>query len=138
LIDVDILNELYEIISMGILGISYTEGKIKNKDLAKSMKQALEKYEVNKEDITKLLSTYGENPKDVSGLTKVMNKMYTDISLINGSDEKIVSMLIEGTNKGIIKLEAILNRDIDSKIRVLAKEELDLLESQIKKWKQYL
>ena len=47
-------------------------------------------------------------------------------------------MLTEGTNKGIIKVEEILNNNIDSKVGKLAEELLELLEFQIKSWKSYL
>ncbi len=47
-------------------------------------------------------------------------------------------MLTEGTNKGIIKVEEILNSETDKKVTELAEELLELLEFQIKSWKSYL
>ena len=61
-----------------------------------------------------------------------------DLENTNISIPKIAKMLTEGTNKGIIKVEEILNNNIDSKIEKLAEELLELLEFQIKSWKSYL
>ena len=47
-------------------------------------------------------------------------------------------MLTEGTNKGIIKVEEILNSNVNEKVKTEAEELLDLLEFQIKSWKSYL
>ena len=51
---------------------------------------------------------------------------------------KIIEMLIEGTNKGILKLEEILNEDLENDVIDIARNILKLLEFQIKKWKEYL
>ena len=47
-------------------------------------------------------------------------------------------MLILGTNKGIVKLEELLNKDLDSTEKSFAEKLLKLLEYQIKSWKVYL
>ena len=72
---------------------------------------------------------------------KMFNDMYTDIKLIKDDDKKIVKMMIEGMNKGILKLNGFKNNDMDN----LNKDEqkillglLDELEGQINKMKPYL
>ena len=72
---------------------------------------------------------------------KMFNEMYTDIKLIKDDDKKIVKMMIEGMNKGILKLNGFKNNDMDN----LNKDEqkillglLDELEGQINKMKPYL
>lgn len=68
----------------------------------------------------------------------MFNEIYTGIELIKCDDAKIAKMLTEGTNKGIIKVEEILNSNVNEKVKTEAEELLDLLEFQIKSWKSYL
>lgn len=136
--DVKALNELYKIVAMGIIGIDEVKGNIDDKTLAKTMSDAKKKYMVNKMDITNMLKELGEKPAKVSVIVKTFSELYTGIELIKCDDAKIAKMLIEGTNKGIIKVEEILNSDMDKKVTKLAEELLELLEFQIKSWKPYL
>ena len=123
---------------MGIIGIDEVKGHIENKALAKTMSDAKKKYMVNKMDITNMLKELGEEPTEINIIIKMFNEIYTGIELIKCDDAKIAKMLIEGTNKGIIKVEEILNSDMDKKVTELAEELLELLEFQIKSWKPYL
>ena len=68
----------------------------------------------------------------------MFNDIHTSVDLINKDDMKIIEMLIEGTNKGILKLEEILNEDLENDVIDIARNILKLLEFQIKKWKEYL
>lgn len=132
------LNELYKVVTMGIIGIDEVKGHIEDKTLAKTMSDAKKKYLVNKMDITNALKELGEEPTNINIIIKTFNEIYTGIELIKCDDAKIAKMLIEGTNKGIIKVEQILNKDIDQNTQKLAEELLELLEFQIKSWKTYL
>lgn len=136
--DITALNELYKIVAMGIIGIDEVKGHIEDKALAKTMVDAKKKYQVNKMDITNMLNELGEKPTEINIIIKAFNEIYTGIELIKCDDAKIAKMLTEGTNKGIIKVEEILNNNIDSKVEKLAEELLELLEFQIKSWKSYL
>ena len=136
--DVKALNELYKIVAMGIIGIDEVKGHICDKTLAKTMLDAKKKYMVNKMDITNMLRELGEAPENVSIIAKTFSEIYTGIELIKSDDSKIAKMLTEGTNKGIIKVEEILNSDLDKNVKKLAEELLELLEFQIKAWKEYL
>ncbi len=136
--DVKALNELYKIVAMGIIGIDEVKGHISDKTLAKTMSDAKKKYLVNKMDIVGMLEDKGEEPASVSVVAKTFSEIYTGIELIKSDDSKIAKMLTEGTNKGIIKVEQILNSKLDKKVTRLAEELLELLEFQIKSWKEYL
>lgn len=136
--DVEALNELYKVVTMGIIGIDEVKGQIEDKTLAKTMSDAKKKYMVNKMDITNILKELGEEPTEINIIIKMFNEIYTGIELIKCDDAKIAKMLIEGTNKGIIKVEEILNSEMDKKVTELAEELLELLEFQIKSWKPYL
>ena len=136
--DVEALNELYKIVTMGIIGIDEVKGHIDDKIFAKTMSDAKKKYMVNKMDITNMLKELGEEPTEINIIIKMFNEIYTGIELIKCDDSKIAKMLTEGTNKGIIKVEGILNCETDEKVTKIAEELLELLEFQIKSWKSYL
>lgn len=136
--DIKALNEMYKIVTMGIIGIDEVKGHIEDKTLAKTMSDARKKYMVNKMDITNMLKDINEEPEEINIIIKMFNEIYTGIELIKCDDAKIAKMLTEGTNKGIIKVEEILNSNVNEKVKTEAEELLDLLEFQIKSWKSYL
>lgn len=136
--DIETLNELYKIVSMGIIGIDEVKGHIVDKTLAKTLSDARKKYLVNKMDITEMLKKLDEKPTEINIIIKMFNEIYTGVELINCDDSKIAKMLTEGTNKGIIKIEEILNSNTNEKVKDEAQELLELLEFQIKSWKSYL
>lgn len=131
------LKTLDKIVTMGVDGIGYVEEKVSNKDLLKTLLEAKKKYLIIKRDILEEMRTYGEESSN-NILVKKINELYTNIELIKGNDSKIVKMLIEGTNKGIIKIEEILNTNPDKEIKNIATNLLNLLEYQINSWKSYL
>ena len=139
--NIDILNEMYKVVTMGIVGIDEVKDKIlcrELKDIIVSEKKVYQKYKL---DISKLLNKESETPKEINMFVKMFNDMYTDIKLIKDDDKKIVKMMIEGMNKGILKLNGFKNNDMDN----LNKDEqkillglLDELEGQINKMMPYL
>ncbi len=126
---------------MGIVGIDEVKDKIlcrELKDIIVAEKKVYQKYKL---DISKLLNKESETPKEINMFVKMFNDMYTDIKLIKDDDKKIVKMMIDGMNKGILKLNGFKNNDMDN----LNKDEqkillglLDELEGQINKMKPYL
>ncbi len=136
--DIKALYEMYKIETMGIIGIDEVKGHIEDKTLTKTMSDARKKYMVNKMDITNMLKDINEEPEEINIIIKMFNEIYTGIELIKCDDAKIAKMLTEGTNKGIIKVEEILNSNVNEKVKTEAEELLDLLEFQIKSWKSYL
>ena len=139
--NIDILNEMYKVVTMGIVGIDEVKDKIlcrELKDIIISEKKVYQKYKL---EISKLLNKESETPKEINVFVKMFNDMYTDIKLIKDDDKKIVKMMIEGMNKGILKLNGFKNNDMDNlnkdEQKILV-ELLDELEIQINKMKPYL
>ena len=139
--NIDILNEMYKVVTMGIVGIDEVKDKIlcrELKDIVISEKKVYQKYKL---EISKLLNKESETPKEINMFVKMFNDMYTDIKLIKDDDKKIVKMMIEGMNKGILELNGFKNNDMDNlnkdEQKILV-ELLDELESQINKMKPYL
>ena len=139
--NIDILNEMYKVVTMGIVGIDEVKDKIlcrELKDIVISEKKVYQKYKL---EISKLLNKESETPREINMFVKMFNDMYTDIKLIKDDDKKIVKMVIEGMNKGILKLNGFKNNDMDNLNKDEQKillELLDELESQINKMKLYL
>ena len=139
--NIDILSEMYKVVTMGIVGIDEVKDKIlcrELKDIIIFEKKVYQKYKL---EISKLLNKESETPKEINMFVKMFNDMYTDIKLIKDDDKKIVKMMIEGMNKGILKLNGFKNNDMDNlnkdEQKILV-ELLDGLESQINKMKPYL
>lgn len=136
--EIKALNEMYKVVEIGIIGIDNVYEKLEDKTLVKTMLDAKKKYQVYKVDLAKMLNSYGEDKKGINVFIKMFNDIHTSVDLINKDDMKIIEMLIEGTNKGILKLEEILNEDLENDVIDIARNILELLEFQIKKWKEYL
>ena len=111
--DIKALNEMYKIVTMGIIGLDEVKGHIKDKILAKTISDATKKYMVNQMDITNMLKDLKKQPEEINVIIKMFNQLYTGIELIKCDDAKIAKMLTEGTNKGIIKVEEILNSKVN-------------------------
>lgn len=132
------LNEMYKVVSIGIEGLNMVTDKVDDKALQKTLIDALKKYKIYLKDIEESMEKRKEEVKDISGFTKMANKVITEVELMDSDDKKIIKMLILGTNKGIVKLEELLNKDLDSTEKSFAEKLLKLLEYQIKSWKVYL
>ena len=135
-----ILQEMYKTVSMGINGINDIKGKIKSEKLRISILDAKKKYQRYRRRIISIIKEYNTKPNDVNVFIKITNSLWTDMNLMNSSDGEIVGMLIEGTNKGIIKFQEIKNNEeiTDKKISKLLNKLLELFEYQTTEWRQYL
>jgi hypothetical protein len=135
-----ILQEMYKTVTMGIKGIDEVKNKITDKVLLKTVIDASKKYEAYKLAIVDKLKEYEEKPEEINKIIQVSNEIYTDMLLINTDDAKITKMLMEGTNKGIIKLQEIKNNEKidDEKVKNIVLELLSLFQDQINAWKNYL
>ena len=135
-----ILQEMYKTVSMGINGINDIKGKIKSEKLRISILDAKKKYQRYRRRIISIIKEYNTKPNDINVFIKITNSLWTDMNLMNSSDGEIVGMLIEGTNKGIIKFQEIKNNEeiTDKKISKLLNKLLELFEYQTTEWRQYL
>ena len=135
-----ILQEMYKTVSMGINGINDIKGKIKSEKLRISILDAKKKYQRYRRKIISIIKEYNTKPNDINVFIKITNSLWTDMKLTNSSDGEIVGMLIEGTNKGIIKFQEIKNNEgiNDKKISKLLNKLLELFEYQTTEWRKYL
>lgn len=139
--NIDILNEMYKVVTMGIVGIDEVKDKVLCRELKEIIVGKKKTYQQYKLKINKLLNKEEETPKEINMFVKLFNEMYTDIKLIKDDDKKITKMMIEGMNKGILKLNGFKNNDLDNLNSEEQKLLLDLLatlEDQINNLKPYL
>ena len=126
---------------MGIVGIDEVKDKVLCRELKEIIVGKKKTYQQYKLKINKLLTKEQETPKEINMFVKLFNEMYTDIKLIKDDDKKITKMMIEGINKGILKLNGFKNNDLDNLNSEEQKLLLDLLatlEDQINNLKPYL
>lgn len=132
---------MYRIVEMGIIGVDEVVKKVEDSCLEKLMLDQKKDYMVVKKDIRDLLDEYEEDPKKIGGMTRVSNDIYTNIKLMGEEDDKVISkMMLEGTNKGVIEVTAILNdkKYNNEKISDIAEHLLKVLEYNGRELKKYL
>ena len=139
--DVEILNHIYFIVDIGVIGIEEVVKKVSDKCLEKLMLDQKKDYLVIRQDIQKLLEEYEEKPKKVGPLTRMSNDLYTNMKLLkNENDQEIAKMMLEGTNKGIIEATNLLhNEDYHNpNITTILKKLIAFLENNERELKKYL
>ena len=137
----EILLKLYQNVEMGIVGIEAIEDKIESRSLAKLILNQKKEYELLKEKLVSLCSKYNVEDKELGGLVKLSSDMMVTMkTLMDKSEHTIAKMMMEGTNKGLIQLEELLNnyQGKDEKITELIKETIDLEHQNNEELKIYL
>ena len=139
--DLEVLNNIYKIVDMGIIGIDNVLTKISSSALEKVFIDERKEYNLIRIDAIKLLGDYEEKPKGISKMAEVSSTIMTDMELMRKCDDnQITKMMIQGTNKGIIELTSILNKKTvkNEKITELAQKLLDTMEHNVQDLKKYL
>ena len=141
MLEKEILLKLYQNVEMGIVGIEAIEEKIESRSLAKMILNQKKEYEKVKEKLVSLCSKYNVEDKELGAFAKLSSDvMVTMKTLMDKSEHTIAKMMMEGTNKGLIQLEELLNnyQGKDEKITELIKETIDLEHQNNEELKIYL
>ena len=139
--DIEVLNNIYKIVDMGIIGIDNVLTKINDHTLTKVFIDERKEYNLIRIDAIKLLNEYEEKPKGINKMVEVSSNIMTDMELLkDGSDNQITKMMLQGSNKGIIELTSLLNKGPvkNEKVNELADQLLATLEHNIQDLKKYL
>lgn len=139
--DLELINNIYKIADMGIIGIDNVLTKIQNNVLEKIFIDERREYNLIRIDAIKIIGDYEEKPKGISKMAEVSSTIMTDMELMRKCDDnQITKMMLEGTYKGIIELTSILNKGTvkNSKITDLAQKLLDTMEHNMQDLKKYL
>lgn len=139
--NMDFLNTIYKTSEMGIVGIDDVIDKASKEDFRNLLNEQKEDYNEILQDAIKLYTAYGMEEKELNALVKMNSKVMSEMKLMtNSSDETIAKMMMEGTNKGIIKINKTMNEnpDADEEAIKLAKKLLKIMEHNIEDLKIYL
>lgn len=137
----DFLNTIYKTSEMGIIGIDDVIDKASKEDFRNLLLEQREDYNIIIQETVKLYAAYGMEEKELNALVKMNSKVMSEMKLMtNNSDETIAKMMMEGTNKGIIKINKTLNEnpDADEESIKLANDLLRIMEHNIEDLKIYL
>ena len=141
MLEKEILLKPYQNVEMSTVGIEAIEDKIESRSLAKLILNQKKEYELLKEKLVSLCSKYNVEDKELGGLVKLSSDMMVTMkTLMDKSEHTIAKMMMEGTNKGLIQLEELLNnyQGKDEKITELIKETIDLEHQNNEELKIYL
>lgn len=102
---VALLNCMYQTCSMGITGILDVIDKSESQKFKEILNQQMEEYRSLKHQCEELFSSYGEKETELGKMAQVNSKVMSNVKMLtNKCDSTISEMMIEGTNKGIIKV----------------------------------
>ncbi len=141
MLEKEVLLKLYQNVEMGIVGIESLENKIESRSLAKLILNQKKEYEMIKEKLVSLCSKYNVEDKELSSFAKISSDMMVKMkTLMDKSEHNIAKMMMEGTNKGLIQLEELLNnyQGKEEKILDLIKKTIDLEHQNNEELKIYL
>ena len=141
MLEKEVLLKLYQNVEMGIVGIESLENKIESRSLAKLILNQKKEYEILKEKLVSLCSKYNVEDKELGSFAKISSDIMVNMkTLMDKSEHTIAKMMMEGTNKGLIQLEELLNnyQGKDEKILDLIKKTIDLEHQNNEELKIYL
>ena len=141
MLEKEVLLKLYQNVEMGIVGIESLENKIESRSLTKLILNQKKEYEMIKEKLVSLCSKYNVEDKELSSFAKISSDMMVKMkTLMDKSEHNIAKMMMEGTNKGLIQLEELLNnyQGKEEKILDLLKKTIDLEHQNNEELKIYL
>ncbi|MDD3896206.1 MAG: hypothetical protein PHX19_04125 [Bacilli bacterium] len=135
------LDEINKGCTIAIEAINNLIVKVDNKKLKKLLQKQLKCYDKIEDKINKIYNNYSEeDPHEIGSLTKVMTNYMSNIKIVNdNTDSKIVEILLQGTNMGIIEGRRILNnKKLDKKVINLLNEFISQQEIIGEELKKYL
>lgn len=133
------LNLIYENANMGLIGIDAVLDKIEDEKLAKLVKEQRDEYDTICSEAKEILIKYGAK-EEVSKPKEMMSKIMSEMMTLKSDDKKIVKLMMEGNEKGLISIQEKLNEyeDQDEEIVDLAKRLLATEEHNRDEFKKYL
>ena len=126
---------------MGIVGINDVIDKAQKEKFRDFLNKQREEYNKILKKAEELFTSFGMQEKELSAFVKANSKVMSEMKLItNGSDETIAKMMMEGTNKGVIKINKAMNEntDADQEVSDLAQDLLTIMEHNLEELKIYL
>lgn len=137
----EILLKLYQNVDMGIVGIDAIYNQIETKELKKKIKSQRKEYIILKRKLSKLCKHYKVTDKELRPFVKLNSELMVGMKTIfDKSDSKIAKLMMEGTNKGLIQFQELLNHynKKDKKLVKILEETLELEHQNNNELKKFL
>jgi len=137
----EIVLKLYQNVDMGVIGIESIEDKIESESLSKVILNQKDEYNKLKEELIPLCKKYEVEDKELGTFVHLNSDIMANMkTLMDSSDSHIAKMMLEGTNKGLIELEELLNNydGQDEKITKMTKKLIDFEHQNYDELKIYL
>lgn len=137
----EILLKLYQNVDMGIVGIDAIYNQIETKELKKKIKSQRKEYIILKRKLSKLCKHYKVTDKELRPFVKLNSELMVGMkTMFDKSDSKIAKLMMEGTNKGLIQLQELLNHynKKDKKLVKILEETLELEHQNNNELKKFL
>lgn len=137
----EILLKLYQNVDMGIVGIDAIYNQIETKELKKKIKSQRKEYIILKRKLSKLCKHYKVTNKELGLFVKLNSEFMVGMkTMFDKSDSKIAKLMMEGTNKGLIQLQELLNHynKKDKKLVKILEETLELEHQNNNELKKFL
>ncbi len=134
------LNLIYQNAQMGLIGIDTVIPKVQNDVVGKIIKEQKVEYENICKEASEILIKYGAKEEEIGKLKEISSKLMSEVMTISGDDKKIVKLMMEGNQKGVIAIQEKLNtyKDKDPEIVKLAEKLLATEEHNREEFKPYL
>lgn len=134
------LNLIYQNAKMGLIGIDVVLKKVNDEKIAKLINEQRKEYENICEYAKEILIKYGAKEEEIPKMKELSSKLMSELMSIGSDDKKIVKLMMEGNQKGVIELQEKLNtyQDKDPEVIELAKKLLETEEHNREEFKDYL
>lgn len=139
--NIKFLNSIYQITEMGIIGINDVIDKVKKSNFKSTLEKEREEYMSILNECENIFTSYGVKERELGKMVKMSSKMMSEIKTMTSDvDSTVAKMMLEGTTKGIEKLELEINtyKETDEEAIILANNLLEMLKNNISELKKYL
>ncbi len=138
--NIKFLNSIFKTCEMGVVGINDVIDKVKQEDFRGFLQEQKDEYNNIIKETREIFTSYGSEEKELNTMVKKMSEMMSEAKLAGKDDSMVAKMMMEGTNKGIIKINKALNEydGTDKEIVALSQKLIKTLENNINGLKTYL
>ncbi len=137
----EVVLKLYQNLDMGVIGIESIEEKIESRNLSKIILNQKKEYDKLKGEMIPFCKKYDVEDKELGTFVKMNSDIMANMKMMmDKSDSHIAKMMIEGTNKGLVQLEELLNHydGVDTELRAMIEKILDREKENYEELKVYL
>ena len=138
---INVLDELNKGACMGIDAINFLFDKIESKDLKVILNKQCEEYQNILNRIAEIYPDYSKKePHETNAINKAMTFWGIEMKTITDkSDSKVVELLLQGTNRGIIEGRKLLkHKCTDQEVEILIEKYITMQEDYYDILKEYL